>query len=134
MERALRVGTRQDARAVELVDFSRELVGRLHVIQGGNGKLIVFPFFLAGNIAREHRVCTEINRRFVIDHGLADYRRSVNHAAGTGLDIVVHAAFRPAAAVIGEFTVLVIGVNCLDVNVVNRKFGIAFNVNRGYGV
>ena len=31
MERALRIGTRQDARAIELVDLSRELVGRLHV-------------------------------------------------------------------------------------------------------
>ena len=31
MERALRVGTRQDTRAVELVDFCRELVSRLHV-------------------------------------------------------------------------------------------------------
>ena len=31
MERALRIGTRQDARAIELVDLSRELVSRLHI-------------------------------------------------------------------------------------------------------
>ena len=102
-----------------------------HIVQGGNDKATDTVIVQTKLITGKNRILTEVDDCFVVDFRFADNRWRINHATGTGLNVVVYVAFCPAAVVVGKFLVFIIDVQSLNIHFVNGNVGFAGDIRSG---